>query len=307
VVLSYNSQKTIRACLNSLAAQETAVPFEVIVVDSSRDATASIVSNEYAWVLLVGLPRRAFPGETRNTGVQHAKGKIIAFLASDCIADPHWLQRRLDLHESGFVAVGGVITNANPGNVVGWANYLMEYVFCLPNRPREVIKGKVIHNLSYRRELFTRYGGFPADLPLGEDTVFNRRLMLHDEAVVFDPKVRTGHINPSSIGHLLVHHYQHGKYFMRACRDGELTYFRTNGRFAPSMVWRTLASYPWMRLKNCVRLVLTQNRSLLRPLLLSFPVLVMGVYSAAMGALIKAMQQPESYKEANSRSRQAAA
>lgn len=307
VVLSYNSQKTIRACLDSLAAQDTAVPFEVIVVDSSRDATCGIVANEYAWVRLVRLPRRALPGETRNTGVQHARGKIIVFLASDCIADPHWLQTRVELHDAGFAAVGGVITNANPGNPIGWANYLMEYVFCLPNRPREVISGKVIHNLSYRRELFARYGWFPADLPLGEDTVFNRRLMLHDEAVVFDPKVRTGHINPSSIVHLLAHHYQHGKYFMRACREEELVYFRTNGRVGASMVWRILVSYPWMRLKNCVRLVAIQNRSLLWPLVVSFPVLVMGIYSAAIGALVEAGQQPESLKQANARSRGAAA
>ena len=40
------------------------------------------------------------------------------------------------------------------------------------------MKGKIIHNLSYRSDLFGRYGLFPPDLPLGEDTVFNRRLML---------------------------------------------------------------------------------------------------------------------------------
>jgi glycosyltransferase involved in cell wall biosynthesis len=68
VVLSYNSQKTIRASLDSLAAQQTSVPFEVIVVDSSSDATPMIVSHEYPWVRLVRLPRRALPGETRNVG-----------------------------------------------------------------------------------------------------------------------------------------------------------------------------------------------------------------------------------------------
>ncbi len=44
IVLSYNSQKTIRESLDSLAAQATSFHFEVFVVDSSTDATAKIVS-----------------------------------------------------------------------------------------------------------------------------------------------------------------------------------------------------------------------------------------------------------------------
>ena len=87
IVLSYNSQKTIRESLDSLAAQPLRFDFEVFVVDSSTDATATIVSQEYPWVRLVRLSRRALPGETRNVGIEHAKGKVIAFLASDCVAD----------------------------------------------------------------------------------------------------------------------------------------------------------------------------------------------------------------------------
>lgn len=292
VVLSYNSQKTIRASLGSLARQKTSFPFEVIVVDSSRDRTASIVRNEYPWVRLVQLARRALPGETRNVGVQHARGSIITFLASDCVADPDWLQIRMESHCEGFAAVGGVITNANPGNVVGWANYLIEYVFCLPNRAKEVIRGKIIHNLSYRRELFDRYGLFPPDLPLGEDTVFNRKLMVHNEAVLFNPDIRTGHLNPSSLIHLLKHHYEHGKYFMRACRNGELTYFGAPDKIRPNTVYATLFVYPWMRVKNCVNFVLARNRSLVMPLLLSFPFLVLGIYSAGWGALMEVASHP---------------
>jgi len=307
IVLSYNSQKTIRASLDSLAAQQTAVRFEVIVVDSSTDTTATIVSQEYPWVRLVRLTRRALPGETRNVGIEHAKGKVIAFLASDCVAAPDCLNNRMEGHEQGFAAVGGVITNANPGNLVGWANYLMEYALCLPNRPREVMKGKIIHNLSYRRDLFERYGLFPPDLPLGEDTVLNRRLMLGDEPVLFDPRVRTGHINPSSLRHLLEHHHGHGKYFMRACWDGELSYFQPTGKLGMPILWKTLVSYPWMRIKNCVKFIFKQNRSLIGPLIYCFPVLVLGIYAAAWGALVEALQPPKKKPAESVRARRDAA
>ena len=307
IVLSYNSQQTIRASLDSLAAQNTAIRFEVVVVDSSTDATPMIVSREYPWVRLVRLPRRAFPGETRNVGVEHAKGKVIAFLASDCVAEPEWLNIRMEGHDEGFAAVGGVITNANPGNLIGWANYIMEYAFCLPNRPREVMKGKIIHNLSYLSELFGLYGAFPPDLPLGEDTVFNRRLMLHVEPVLFDPRVRTGHINPGSLWHLLQHHYGHGKYFMRACWDGELSYFQPTGKLGVPILWKTLVSYPWMRIRNCVKFIFKQNRSLIGPLIYCFPVLVLGIYSAAWGALVETLHPPKKTQAEAARARHNAA
>jgi glycosyltransferase involved in cell wall biosynthesis len=307
IVLSYNSQKTIRESLNSLAAQQTSVRFEVIVVDSSTDATPTIVSQEYPWVRLVRLTCRALPGETRNVGIEHAKGNVIAFLASDCVAAPDWLSNRMEGHDEGFAAVGGVITNANPGNLVGWANYLMEYAFCLPNRPREVMKGKLIHNLSYRSDLFNRYGVFPPDLPLGEDTVFNRRLMLGDESVLFDPRVRTGHINPSSLMHLLEHHHGHGKYFMRACWDGELSYFQPTGKLGLPILWKTLVSYPWMRIRTCVKFIFKQNRSLVGPLMYCFPVLVLGIYSAAWGALVESLQSPKKKPAESVRARRDAA
>ncbi|RMF29026.1 MAG: glycosyltransferase, partial [Chloroflexi bacterium] len=38
LIPSYNSAATIRACLDSVLAQETPLPYEVIVADSSDDA-----------------------------------------------------------------------------------------------------------------------------------------------------------------------------------------------------------------------------------------------------------------------------
>jgi glycosyltransferase involved in cell wall biosynthesis len=291
VVLSYNSQRTIRACLQSLAAQRTSLPFEIVVVDSSADSTPAIVEKEFPRARLIHLSARALPGETRNVGIHNSSGEVIAFLASDCIADPEWLETRVQRHREGFAAVGGAITNANPHSVVGWANYLMEYVFCLPNRPREVVKGKIIHNLSYRRALFERYGLYRTDLSLGEDTIFNRRLMLHDEPVLFDPAIRTGHINPTSLRHFLGHQYEHGAEFFRGCRNGDLSYFRTAENGLGSALYQVLVSYPWMRIKTCTRQVVRQQRGMLGRLIVSFPFLVLGIYSAALGAAAEAVRR----------------
>lgn len=293
VVLSYNSEHTIRRCLASLVEQQTSLPFEVIVVDSSLDSTPKIVEREFPAVTLIHRDRRALPGEARNIGIQAARGEIIAFLASDCVADPNWLEARVRLHQEGFTAVGGVITNANPESAVGWAYYLVEYPQCLPNRPREVIKRKIIHNLSYRREVFDRFGAFPIDVALGEDTIFNRKLTLAEEAVVFDPAVRTGHINPTSLWKFLRHQYEHGRELLRACRNQYLVAFWVPDKWL-SRLWSlrmVLVVYPWRRARNSVRYVFRSHPEMRLPLIISFPLVMMGIYSAALGAAVETFRR----------------
>lgn len=285
VVLSYNSENTIRRCLDSLFGQVTSLRFEVLVIDSGRDGTAAIVENEYPWARMIHLPRRVFPGQARNIGILHATTEIIAFLASDCVAHPQWLETRYQLHQEGFTAVGGAITNANPSSIIGWANHFMEHLYSLPSRPREEIKDKLIHNLSYKRETFRRYGLFPTHLQLGEDTVFNRRLMLNREPVIFDPRVCTGHINPTSTLDFLTHQYQHGVDFALACRRGELSFFRIpEAPFAKFLaLYQPLIRYPFLRIRNSIQVVSRNQRSLLSRFVLCFPFLILGIFSAALG------------------------
>ena len=286
VVLSYNSEGTIRRCLDSLSAQDTALEFEVLVVDSSRDSTPGIVAREYPWTKLIHLDRRTLPGAARNIGIRNSRGSVIAFLASDCVASTKWLDTRFRSHQAGFAGVGGAITNANPESIVGWANYFMEYLFCLPSRPREEIKGKMIHNMSYKREIFARFGLFPTHLEVGEDTVFNRQLMLHREAVLFEPQILTGHINPTSLGSFLRHQYRHGLDFARACQRGELAFFRIRQTPLAKVggLYHSLVRYPLLRIKNSFRIVARQESHLLPSLLACLPLLVLGVFSAAWGA-----------------------
>jgi len=292
VVPSYNSEKTIRRCLRSLAAQKTSLKFEVIVVDSSADGTADLVASEFAWVKMLCQAQRLYPGAARNIGIQNASGKIIAFLASDCVAHPLWLETRYRLHQQGFAGVGGAIANANPQSIVGWANYFMEFIFSLPGRPREEITGKIIHNLSYRREVFDRYGLFDPSLPMGEDTVFNRQMMLRGEPMIFEPEIVAGHINPTSLRELLVHHFQHGCHFAMACRNGQLAFFKMPSSLARRVLrlYQPLLFYPILRVKSCFANVVRHQPRLIPQLLLCFPLFLLGIFSAAIGIAVGSLR-----------------
>ncbi len=58
IITSWNAGRTIRACLDSLRAQETAASLETILVDSSTDGTADLVRRDYPEVRVITFPSR---------------------------------------------------------------------------------------------------------------------------------------------------------------------------------------------------------------------------------------------------------
>ncbi|MCX6927732.1 MAG: glycosyltransferase, partial [Verrucomicrobia bacterium] len=107
VVASYNGERTLKPCLDSL--ERLNYPdYEVILVDDgSSDATREIA--------LAHPKVRYFRHEVnlglsvaRNTGIAAAAGEIIAFTDSDCRADEDWLYYLVGgLLESEFAGIGG--------------------------------------------------------------------------------------------------------------------------------------------------------------------------------------------------------
>ena len=115
IIPSYNSERTIAGCLDSLVRQADLETTEIIVVNSSRDSTPRIVEERFPEVTLIQSDKRRSAGEARNMGVQRAKGRVLLFIDSDCIADPDWISRMISAHaEGGYIGVGGGILNGNP-------------------------------------------------------------------------------------------------------------------------------------------------------------------------------------------------
>jgi len=68
IIPSYNSNKTIEKCLNSILNQTYSDEYEIIVVDSSIDNTSDIVKNKFKDVKLAHLKKKTDPGTARNLG-----------------------------------------------------------------------------------------------------------------------------------------------------------------------------------------------------------------------------------------------
>lgn len=206
IIPSYNSEKTAKECLRSLQEQTYRGEYEIIFVDSSCDGTPDIVSRNYPEVKLIHLDHKTDPGAARNRGIGEARGDVIAFIDSDCVAAHDWLEHISLAHQTSYNVVGGSVANwDHHGSAAAWAGYISEFREFIPERPA----GEVFHiascNISYKRAVFQNNGGFRGEYYPQEDLVFNFMLSKAGEKLLFDPKIKVRHLARTGLAAFLRH------------------------------------------------------------------------------------------------------
>ncbi|HSD11224.1 MAG TPA: glycosyltransferase, partial [Candidatus Binatia bacterium] len=175
VIPVLNGQRTIGSCMTSILRTDyPAHRREVIVVDNgSSDATRSILDRYPVRVL--SEPRRG-PSIARNRGIEAATGEIVAFTDADCVASQGWLRELVRSFATGAAGVAGEILPFPPTTPA--ERYAARIRHLSPERylRRATFPFAVTANLSFRRDVFERTGGFDADSPRGgESTDFCTR------------------------------------------------------------------------------------------------------------------------------------
>jgi glycosyltransferase involved in cell wall biosynthesis len=195
VMPSYQSAKTVRYALRALQAQQTSVPYEIIVVDSSTDGANQIIETEFPHVRLVHFPDRRQAGTARNVGVDAAKGEVILFLDTDTIPCATWIEQMYGaIRFGGADGVGGGMSNGTPGSLTGSAGFYLEFFRVLahsgpPRRSRLLVSA----NSGFRRQILAdaRY----ADCSAGEDMLLSSRLARSGSRLFFLPEASVTHLN----------------------------------------------------------------------------------------------------------------
>src|SRR3546814_9394764 len=101
IVPVWNSATHLQACIDSLLRQTLARDeYEVILVDNgSLDESLAIAQSCKGVRLFV--EKRPGSYAARNLGISAARGEYVAFMDSDCVADPGWLENgRSEEHTS---------------------------------------------------------------------------------------------------------------------------------------------------------------------------------------------------------------
>lgn len=163
-----NRRALLAACLDGLAAQ-TIRGFEVIVVDNgSTDGTREMLDERardrsLPFTLLV-LSREGSLGAARNAGVAASSGDVVAFVDSDCVPSPQWLERGLAVFADAKVGTVQGMTRPDPSAPRGRWDATQELTR-LTGRYEAC-------NLFYRRSLLEQAGGFDEHIGFfGEDSM----------------------------------------------------------------------------------------------------------------------------------------
>jgi len=147
VIPTYNSEKTLPLCLESIKRQ-TYRDIEIIVVDKgSSDRTSRIAEEHGARVYIYGYERSA----QKNFGALKARGEYVYFVDSDFVLHPRVVEECVDLVVRGYDAVI-VLNISHPGtSLVARARFyerLSYYGSGIYEAPRFI-----------KRSLFLRIGG----------------------------------------------------------------------------------------------------------------------------------------------------
>lgn len=206
IVVTLNRPDFVRRCLNCLLSQSPR-PDEVIVVDASADDRTRRVCDEFPSVLYLrnenGFGRMT---ASRNIGLAHACGDIIAFVDDDAFAHAGWLANLLAPYaDPGVGAVGGRALNRQPGEELLGVNEvgrlkpngnLSGYFAADPGRIIEVdhVMGC---NMSFRRAVLAQLGGFREDYPgisgIREDSDMCLRVGAAGWRILFNPAACVDH------------------------------------------------------------------------------------------------------------------
>ncbi len=247
IIPAYNSAETIEACLRSLHLQ-SALPGEIIVADSSRDETPDIIQRAFPQVRLTRFNNQTFPGPARNRGAQMARGDILAFIDSDCLAAPDWVERIVAAHNAGHHIAGGSLEVGNASKPIAWAGHMLEFREFLPAGEPRAVGHIPTCNLSYRREVFLQFGGFPNAYYPQEDLLFNYILTQRGYQVWFDPKIHIYHFYRDTWRAYLRHQHRIGR--VTRCALTLLTMPGSHIARQPTLAW-SLA--PGLGVVKCLR------------------------------------------------------
>lgn len=188
-----NRPKEISMCLTALAGLVyPAEKIETIVVDdASTDNTPEAV--EKFPVHLIRLEHHKQASFCRNVGAKQAKGEILAFIDSDCLAHPRWLLDLVPTLEKGEVAaIGGRIDTYNPQNRLDHyeasKSSLMVASYAKRSQREDPFFYVPACNFLIKRKVFLQLNGFDVSLSVGEDVDLCWRLQDHGHNLAFRPR-----------------------------------------------------------------------------------------------------------------------
>ncbi len=310
IIPCYNSENTIRECINSilLDCKNTSHTVEVIAVDDgSTDNTGKILKKyrdiEYIYIENMG------PATARNRGAEKAAGEILLFTDSDCIVQPGWIDQMLlpFLQNSNISAVKGAYKTRQNELVAQFCQLEFQERYRYLER-QKFIDFVDTYSAAFRRDTFWEIGGFNESFPYpnNEDVDLSYRMASYSKLMVFNPDAIVVHRHKTRVLDYFKLKFSrafwrmvvYSKYPEKIIKDsytppsmklqmlltGLLILLLTASPFFPRMLFYSLLTF-LLFILSCLPFAMTGLKHSIFLSLISFPMLFLRALSLNLGIL----------------------
>ena len=211
IIPTYNAEKYISRCLNSLLNQSFSLPYEVIVsLNGCTDKTLDIVneySRKYNNLIIINNPNKLGAAKSRMAGIELAKGDYLMFADADDYVHTNYIKRLYDEALNGYDIVSASTAEIRGEKIVKSAfrkdkkldrygaihyqlldSYLRSFTYC-----------KIFKASLFKEKIY-----YPKELGvIGEDTVMLYQLLnrskrvklIRDSLYFYDKNIETSITN----------------------------------------------------------------------------------------------------------------
>lgn len=230
VVPAYGRTEALARCLDTLRNSEV-----LVVDDCSPDAAAVAETAAFGGARVVRHSENRGPAAARNTGLRETTGDLVAFMDSDCMADPGWLKALAAHFADPLVALVAprVLPDTRGGGLIA-RHEVARSALDMGAMPELVRPGARLSFVPSAAIVVRRSAlgdGFDESLRLGEDVDLVWRLTQAGWHVRFDPAVEVTHVARTEPVEWITRRFQYGTSAadLAARHPGQLAPVRASG------------------------------------------------------------------------------
>lgn len=209
----YNKAAVVKRAVDSIVAQTMSDWRLIVVDDGSTDDSADIVRDIDDSRIEVITQANAGPGAARNTGIDHASAKYVAFLDADDEWLGFYLENSLEAIEQNHVSMVGTFCYELPGKISTKGHYSKRGLNCgqyLLNGDEDVEWAEQlmlffhVDSSLLKTDTARKYDGFYAknNCRFAEDTTFFMRIVLNESVMIIEPPAVCRHKEDSDLANL---------------------------------------------------------------------------------------------------------
>lgn len=184
IIPVYNRPDEVAELLDSLSRMDTKIPSEIVIVEDGSTISCKEVCETFKDVLNITYlsKENTGPGDSRNYGMERAKGSYFIILDSDCILPPHYLSTVAAFLNKQYVDCYGGADAAHDSftSLQKAINYTMTSFLTtggIRGSKKSISKFEPrSFNMGLSKEVFAATGGY-AKIHPGEDPDLSHRIM----------------------------------------------------------------------------------------------------------------------------------